>query len=421
MKTLFGKAIFVCLNLFISLTINRIFAQDYPLAPEVWSEPVRIFPDSGEFIARYEPSLTKNLDTMYFHKSGEIYRSVKINNVWQTEERLSDNVNDGTPSRNPSISKNGKRIYYSAWGGYGGWDLWYNDWVDSLNDWDQAKNMGPVINSSTSEMYLYEESRDTIYTINSHWTIDGPAKYVWNDSLQNWSLVDSFYYHYDLGIGELHGLSITKNKRKMYYGLRPWDNDILEKQGMEICVTYWDSTINNWGNSFYLNLNSKPHIDSSTNAEFRGTEYSPWISEDGKVIIFESDRDSLWNGKYVPSLYISYLLVDENGDTVPSVLQEENPRSPNELGVQQNYPNPFNSSSIIPYIVPASLKSDCNIKLTVFDIRGREVTVLVNSFKKPGYYEALFDASKYGLSSGIYIYHIKIGGFTQAQKMIYLQ
>lgn len=42
--------------------------------------------------------------------------------------------------------------------------------------------------------------------------------------------------------------------------------------------------------------------------------------------------------------------------------------------------------------------------LKIFDITGKEVAVLVNEFKAPGYYGVQFDSGKYGFSSGIYYY-----------------
>lgn len=208
------------LNLFLFLPLLAI-SQNYPIAPEIWSTPVRLDSFSQKYIGESCPSLTKNLDTMYFYQEGEIYCSLNINGVWQTPKRLNNNVNDGTPIRSPSISKDGRRLYYSSWGGFGGWDLWYNDWDETLKDWGPAYNMGPDINSPYHDSYIFELSRDTLYTISFKWASDGPAKYVWNDSLLKWVVIDSFYYNH-IGAGYLYGLSITKNRKKLYYGLRPW-------------------------------------------------------------------------------------------------------------------------------------------------------------------------------------------------------
>jgi hypothetical protein len=57
-----------------------------------------------------------------------------------------------------------------------------------------------------------------------------------------------------------------------------------------------------------------------------------------------------------------------------------------------------------------------DVKLVVYDLLGREAVVLVHEKKAPGSYEARFDGS--GLASGVYIYRLTAGTFTQARKMI---
>ncbi|MDL1886209.1 T9SS type A sorting domain-containing protein, partial [Ignavibacteria bacterium CHB1] len=53
---------------------------------------------------------------------------------------------------------------------------------------------------------------------------------------------------------------------------------------------------------------------------------------------------------------------------------------------------------------------------SVYDITGKEVSVLTNEVLKPGSYEVGFDASH--LSSGVYYYRIEAGEFTQSRKML---
>jgi hypothetical protein len=65
-----------------------------------------------------------------------------------------------------------------------------------------------------------------------------------------------------------------------------------------------------------------------------------------------------------------------------------------------NYPNPFNPSTIISYV----LQFDANVSLKIYDIDGKEVAKLVNTFQKAGNYHAGFNAS--GLASGIYFYSL---------------
>ena len=88
---------------------------------------------------------------------------------------------------------------------------------------------------------------------------------------------------------------------------------------------------------------------------------------------------------------------------------------PSDYSLGQNYPNPFNSSSDIRYQI-----SDIrHVRLTVYDLLGREVAVLVDEKKAPGTYEVRFDAS--GLASGVYLYRLTAGSFVQTRKMLLLQ
>lgn len=100
-------------------------------------------------------------------------------------------------------------------------------------------------------------------------------------------------------------------------------------------------------------------------------------------------------------------------DTVSSVAVDNN--EPNNFYIFQNYPNPFNPSTTIRYEVP-----DRNfVTIKVYDILGNEIATLVNEEKPSGFYEIEFDA--YNLSSGIYFYQLKAGGFTATKKLILLK
>ena len=60
-----------------------------------------------------------------------------------------------------------------------------------------------------------------------------------------------------------------------------------------------------------------------------------------------------------------------------------------------------------------------DVKLSVFDLLGREVAVLVNERKGPGSYEVKFDGS--GLASGVYFYRLQAGDFVQSKKLLLLK
>ena len=93
-------------------------------------------------------------------------------------------------------------------------------------------------------------------------------------------------------------------------------------------------------------------------------------------------------------------VTDENG----------NPQIPNTHLIAQNYPNPFNPSTVISFVIPTNL-SNSNAKLTIFNIRGEVVKVLVNEVLSSGNYLVEWngtDNDNSAVTSGIYFYEIKV-------------
>jgi len=85
---------------------------------------------------------------------------------------------------------------------------------------------------------------------------------------------------------------------------------------------------------------------------------------------------------------------------------------PNRFSLSQNYPNPFNPVTDIKFDIAAAT----NVKLTVMNMLGQEVEVLVNQNLSAGTYKADWNASNY--PSGIYFYKLEAGDFVDVKKMI---
>jgi hypothetical protein len=83
--------------------------------------------------------------------------------------------------------------------------------------------------------------------------------------------------------------------------------------------------------------------------------------------------------------------------------------------IYQNYPNPFNPSTTIRYEIP----QDGIVTIEVFDILGQKIQTLLNEFKKADRYEIEFNGGN--LSSGVYLYSIRVNDFIQIKKMILLK
>ena len=131
------------------------------------------------------------------------------------------------------------------------------------------------------------------------------------------------------------------------------------------------------------------------------------LQKDGKLVVAGTSQDSSYNTVFALARYLS-----QN----PAVaVKEEKAAVPGIFRLYQNYPNPFNPTTAIRYQLPAAGL----VRLTVYNILGQEVMVLVNERKPAGTYEVNFDAS--GLSSGVYFTRLQAGSFSDTKKLLLIR
>ena len=87
---------------------------------------------------------------------------------------------------------------------------------------------------------------------------------------------------------------------------------------------------------------------------------------------------------------------------------------PTSVKLEQNYPNPVKTSTTISFYVP----STSFVSLKVYDMQGREVATLVAEETAPGNYSRTWNAA--GLSSGIYLYRLQAGSYSETKRLILL-
>ncbi|MEJ2196890.1 MAG: T9SS type A sorting domain-containing protein [Ignavibacteriaceae bacterium] len=93
---------------------------------------------------------------------------------------------------------------------------------------------------------------------------------------------------------------------------------------------------------------------------------------------------------------------------------------PEDYVLSQNYPNPFNPATTIEYSIPERTE----VKLTVINLVGEEVSVLVNQTMDAGNYKVEFNSHSgevRNLPSGVYFYRLQAGNFITTKKMILLK
>jgi len=103
---------------------------------------------------------------------------------------------------------------------------------------------------------------------------------------------------------------------------------------------------------------------------------------------------------------------------------------PDGFVLYQNFPDPFNPSTTIRFSIPnmndatsAGARGGL-VVLKVYDVLGREVATLVEEALPAGEYELTFDAGKArraSITSGVYFYQLKSGGYVQRKKMVLIK
>ncbi len=92
---------------------------------------------------------------------------------------------------------------------------------------------------------------------------------------------------------------------------------------------------------------------------------------------------------------------------------------PGTFRLEQNYPNPFNPSTMIEYTI-AGVRGQGSgasvVRLTVYDVLGKEVATLVNGSQAPGTYSVQWNAT--GMPSGTYFYRLETATSSDVKKMV---
>ena len=98
-------------------------------------------------------------------------------------------------------------------------------------------------------------------------------------------------------------------------------------------------------------------------------------------------------------------------------VHSEAPNVPTFFALEQNYPNPFNPDTRIDYSIPVSGK----VKLTIYDLLGREVATLVNSKQDAGWHHIQWkgrNGAGEQVGSGVYFYRLENAGKTETKKLV---
>ncbi len=126
----------------------------------------------------------------------------------------------------------------------------------------------------------------------------------------------------------------------------------------------------------------------------------------------------------IKEMYAAKTFVDLSpylDNTVTGVEDELNVMAvPEEYELHQNYPNPFNAGTEIGFSLPEAGQ----VNLTIFNLLGKKIRTLVKEQKKVGRYNVNWDGKDSkgnAVSSGIYVYRLETGSFTEQKRMLLIK
>jgi hypothetical protein len=179
----------------------------------------------------------------------------------------------------------------------------------------------------------------------------------------------------------------------------------------------YDGNLNNGGERITL-------VDSTADTliTMRYDDQVPWPTlADGKGHSLVIKNSSILNDYNNPESWRVSHQVHGSPGTEDTISNSGNGNlNPDNFYLYQNYPNPFNSGTTIEYDIPI----DTDVRVSIFDIRGRLVFELFNATQNRGHYTVNWDGKKINgttLASGVYICYIRAKDFISARKLVLIR
>jgi hypothetical protein len=336
----------------------------------------------------FHPCIVADSSIYFTSSSGEICRSQYISGTYQNRIILSYPINYANTSQtwgDAYVSPDESYMIFqsSRAGGYGVNDL-YISYKKTNGSWTNPKNLGSKINTSGNDSDGDITPDGKYMTFNREW-----RDIYWVSS----SFIDSLKHTNFVPYLKSQIPNKTDTIGRTFNYQIP-DNTFIDDDG--------NNTL-----SYTAKLNN-------------GNPLPGWLSFDSTTRTFSGTPDT------VAVFIIGVTAIDTAGasalcvfriTTVPSStgVEKDKDQLPKDFALQQNYPNPFNPTTVISY----QLSVNSNVKLSIFDVLGREVTTLVNEKKPAGSYAVQWNAI--GMPSGIYFYKLQVGKYTEAKKLILLK
>ncbi len=256
--------------------------------------------------------------------------------------------------------------------------------------------------------WIYDEISYSI----GFYSRDTTSVSIVRDTLMPNGFIYSKFDRYD----QIDGKFIRSDSNWIYYYNHPDSTDIPFFKLNASVDEQWNVNLYRWFTVRYLGIDSVTIFNTSTNIKrfyLDGLAVMYVYLSDKFGPIFVRDMHDPPGVVITDKFLIGAVISDTSYGIVLSVPMSDEILA--DYTIEQNYPNPFNSSTIIKYHIPQ--KEFVTIK--VYNILGQEIKSLVNETKDQGSHKIKLDAGR--MPSGLYLYRIKAGAFTETKKMLIIR
>lgn len=282
-------------------------------------------------------------------------------------------------------------------------DTWYN------NTWNPAHR----------SLYQYDGNNFPSWFQNEHFESPNwvPDYRTWYTCSGTGCILTERQEDYDNG--QWYNMALNTNTynpegQQTTQTMQLWNNNAWENSSkISWNRTWWGSysqeLLQGWDVSAWYNQSKSDLSFDSYGNSINGYSYdwvnNTWTASDGYLQMFFNGigGDMGFYGEYYNATYGSFTDVKEPGTL------------PENYALYPGFPNPFNPVTVVRYALPVA----SDVMMSVYDVLGKRVKIILNQEMRVGEHEVVFDAT--GLPSGTYILNMKAGKFLQSQKLLLLK
>ncbi len=192
-----------------------------------WTVPKSISPNINTTFNEGTCSISADGRTLVFTScdgqnslgSCDLYISKKVGEEWSVPENLGENVNTSFWEAQPSLSHDGRILYFSSErkGGFGRKDLWMSE-LGEKNIWTKAINLGSIVNTSSDEIspFIHANGHTLFFASDGHLGMGGLDLFMTEQKIMAFSKPENLGFPINTNEDQV-ALFITADGKKGYY------------------------------------------------------------------------------------------------------------------------------------------------------------------------------------------------------------